>query len=682
MNIEKSVKKVMIANRGEVARRVIEAVQALGYEAVAVYSNADELSQYVQQANTAVYIGESAPAQSYLNIERLVSVAQEQQVDFVHPGYGFLAENADFIAALGCAGIDFVGPCAEVVRIMGDKARARALVQEMGLPCVPGYHGSDQSLCALKEAATKIGFPLMIKAAAGGGGRGMRLVEEPDELENAIEQARSEAKSAFGNDALIIERAILQPRHIEVQVLADQYGHAIHLGERECSIQRRHQKLIEESPAPGLSQRQREQLGQMALTIVRALDYVGAGTIEFLMDEKGSFYFMEMNTRLQVEHAVTEEITGIDIVKWQLRIADGVPLTLQQEDVQFNGHAIEVRLTAEDVLQQFMPQTGTVLHWQPETLGGQIRVEDDLRDGTEVSPYYDSMIAKIIAKGNTRQESVQKLIRSLQGTVLFGLQTNQQFLLRCLAHPEFQAGKITTHFVSRYFKTLTSVVTLDFSYVAIAGLLQLLRGNAPRHQGLPFFVTGLVAQVEILYQGKCYLVRWRRSVQEGTGHEVEVMLQRVESMDDSVAEKHVDSAVGCWSIEFMDIKPKEIEISLGGVRYSVPFYIVAEKVSLFAQASEHEFSFFQLKGSRGQRQESNGTVYAPMTGRVIALRVSEGQEVQVGEELAVIEAMKMEHSLTAEQDGVVTELSIVEGEQVVSQQPLLDIAEKKAVNHA
>ncbi|HSW23413.1 MAG TPA: acetyl-CoA carboxylase biotin carboxylase subunit, partial [Burkholderiaceae bacterium] len=443
--------KILIANRGEIALRVMRSARDAGYRTVAVYSSADAGSLHVREADQAVYIGEPAPAKSYLNIAAIIDAARRTGADAVHPGYGFLAENADFARACRDARLVFIGPSPEAIDAMGHKAAAKRLMAAAGVPCVPGYDGDDQSPERLGAEAGRVGYPVMIKAVAGGGGRGMRLVASAAEFAQALASARSEALHAFGDAAVIVERAIVEPRHIEIQVFADRHGHAIHLGERDCSVQRRHQKLIEEAPSPAVSAELRERMGAAAVAAARAIRYEGAGTLEFLLDRDGQFYFMEMNTRLQVEHPVTEAITGLDLVALQLQVAAGEPLSLQQHQVRREGHAIEVRLCAEDAEQAFMPQSGTLGLWQPPP---RLRVEHALHSGAEIPPHYDSMIAKIVSHGATRDEARRKLIAGLADTVALGVKTNQALLARCLAHPVFAAGGATTAFIGQHADTL------------------------------------------------------------------------------------------------------------------------------------------------------------------------------------------------------------------------------------
>ena len=460
--------KVLVANRGEIALRIMRTARRLGYGVVAVYSDADRDALHVREADSAVRIGEALPAQSYLRIDAIIAAAKASGASAVHPGYGFLAENEDFAQACRDAGLVFIGPSPEAIRAMGNKAGAKDIMQKAGVPIVPGYQGTDQSDAVMLAEARRIGFPVMIKAVAGGGGRGMRLVADAAAFPDALRSARSEAQGAFGDPAVILERAIVDPRHIEIQVFGDRYGNAIHLGERDCSVQRRHQKLIEEAPSPKVTPELRARIGAVAVAAVKSIGYEGAGTLEFLLDPGGEFYFMEMNTRLQVEHPVTEAITGLDLVELQLRIAAGEPLGLRQEDVKFSGHAIEVRLCSEDAGHDFMPQSGRMALWQ---MPDGVRVEHALQSGSEIPPFYDSMIAKIISHGADRNEARGRLICGLEQTAAFGVTTNQGFLISCLRHPGFAAGEATTAFIGNHRDELLAPRANDKAEAALAALL-------------------------------------------------------------------------------------------------------------------------------------------------------------------------------------------------------------------
>src|SRR5215813_41749 len=444
-----SFHKVLVANRGEIAWRVMRTARTMGYRSVAVYSDADKDAPHVTFADEAVRIGPPPVGESYLNIEAVIAAAKASGAEAVHPGYGFLSENAEFAAACEKAGLVFIGPPPAAIAAMGNKAAAKRRMIDAGVPCVPGYQGVDQSDSNLEKEARKIGLPVMVKAAAGGGGRGMRLVERDADLLEAIRTARTEAESAFGSGELILEKAVVDARHVEIQVFADTHGNVIHLGERDCSVQRRHQKVIEEAPSPAVDDDLRHRMGAAAVAAAKAIGYRGAGTVEFLLGADGAFYFLEMNTRLQVEHPVTEMITGQDLVAWQLKIAAGEKLPLTQEQVAFSGHAIEVRLYAEDAYAGFLPQTGRIDVWRPAS-GPGVRVDHGMKDGLAISPFYDPMLAKVIAHGGTREEARTRLVRALRETIVLGLTTNRHFLIRLLEHPEFAAGRATTAFLGRH----------------------------------------------------------------------------------------------------------------------------------------------------------------------------------------------------------------------------------------
>jgi acetyl-CoA carboxylase biotin carboxylase subunit len=447
-------KKVLIANRGEIAVRIMKACQEMGIKTVAVYSEVDRHSLHVQLADESVNLGDPTPSESYLNIPKIIESAQAVSAEAIHPGYGFLAENPDFAKACGDSGIKFIGPTPEVIRLMGDKIEAKKTIAKAHVPVIPGYHGVKQDLDTLIKEGKKIGFPLLVKATAGGGGKGMRIVVNERELEQSIESAKRESKSAFGSDSVFLEQYIDKPRHIEFQILADEHGHVIHLFERECSIQRRHQKIIEETPSPVMTKKLREVMGKAAVAAAEAVGYTNAGTIEFMVDGKLNFYFMEMNTRLQVEHPITEATTGVDLAKWQLRIADGMELSLKQEELFQRGHALECRIYAEDPANGFLPSIGTLEKVElPQ--GPNIRNDTGVETNYQVSPYYDPMLAKLIVSSENREESINKMIWALSHYVVLGVTTNISFLKKVLDHEKFRKGVITTHFIDEYFRDMT-----------------------------------------------------------------------------------------------------------------------------------------------------------------------------------------------------------------------------------
>ncbi|BAM86615.1 putative biotin carboxylase [Bradyrhizobium oligotrophicum S58] len=643
--------KVLIANRGEIALRVMRTARRLGHGVVAVYSDADHDAPHVRLADQAVRIGAPPPAQSYLNIAAILAAAKATDADAVHPGYGFLAENGDFAAACKEAGLVFVGPSPDAIAAMGNKAGAKAIMQRAGVPCVPGYQGDDQSDEAMLREARRIGFPVMIKAVAGGGGRGMRLVSDADAFPDLLRSARSEAAAAFGDGTVILEKAIANPRHIEIQVFGDAFGNAVHLGERDCSVQRRHQKLIEEAPSPAVGPELRARMGEVAVQAVKALGYEGAGTLEFLLDADGQFYFMEMNTRLQVEHPVTEALTGLDLVEWQLRVAAGEPLPLIQEQINFSGHAIEVRLCSEDAAHDFMPQSGRMALWQmPET----IRVEHALESGAEIPPYYDSMIAKLISHGATREEARTKLIAGLEQAAALGVATNQSFLISCLRHPAFAAGKATTAFIAAYRDELRApaVDAADLELAAL--LLSVSHPHAhPVRSGrslaaafatpLRFEIGGEVRECEL----------WRerdglyRVTQDGAEHRYEI----VSLVNDAIRFRRADI--------------------VDGARF------VRDGDRLFVQHRSQTLAVHDLTLARPQSSAAaggDGKVRAALNGRVVAVLVKPGDRVELGQPVVTLEAMKMEHVHTAGIAGTVAAIEVAEGDQVTTGRIVVEIA--------
>ena len=462
-------KKVLIANRGEIAVRIIKACQEMGIHTIAVHSTVDKNAPHVHLADESVDLGEPTPSESYLNIPKIIESAQQVGAEAVHPGYGFLAENPDFAQACKDTGIKFIGPSAEVITLMGDKIKAKTTIEKADVPVIPGYNGIKQDMTILVKEGKKIGFPLLVKATAGGGGKGMRIVHSEDDLEQSIESAKRESKSAFGDDSVFLEKYLDKPRHIEFQILADEHGNVIHLFERECSIQRRHQKIIEETPSPVMTKELRDTMGKAAVAAAQAVGYSNAGTIEFMVDGELNFYFMEMNTRLQVEHPITEMTTGIDLAKWQLRIANGMELSLKQNDIIQHGHALECRIYAEDPSNGFLPSVGRLKKVEVP-VGPNIRNDSGIETNLEVTPYYDPLLAKLVVFGENRSESIQKMIWALSHYIILGVTTNISFLRKVLEHVEFRKGHITTHFIDNYFKDWTVAKDGGLSIDAIIAL--------------------------------------------------------------------------------------------------------------------------------------------------------------------------------------------------------------------
>lgn len=652
---------VLVANRGEIALRVLRSARDQGYRTIAVYSDADAGAPHVAFADEAVCLGPAPVKDSYLSIERVLDAAARADAGAIHPGYGFLSENAAFAQACRDAGIVFIGPSPESIELMGNKAAAKRRMIDAGVPCIPGYQSEEQSDEALVAAAQEVGFPLMVKAAAGGGGRGMRLVTEPGELQAALISARSEAANAFGSDELILEKAVLRPRHVEVQVFGDEHGGQIHLGERDCSVQRRHQKVVEEAPCPVMTPALRDAMGASAVAAACSINYVGAGTVEFLLDERGDFYFLEMNTRLQVEHPVTELITGLDLVELQLQVAQGRALSLTQDEVSLNGHAMEVRLYAEDVYSDFLPASGTALRWEPPT-GEGIRVDHGLASGQEVSPFYDPMVAKVIASGSTREEARRRLVRALRDTVLFGLPSNRQFLIDVLERPVFVEGAATTAFIAEEFPEGPIAPATDEGALCCAALLQFLqqREAAVRYSGPEVTAIGSYSS------GRRLDIPFVYDVEDGS-----VSLS-VRAESDTQFE--ITASNASHTLEVITHEEGCLCLRVDGVLQRVPYchsghgtVELVHRGTLFRLTNELAFSVADREDT------GSGSVVAPMHGNILKLLVSEGQSVSEGDELVVMEAMKMEHRMFAAIDGVVSAVHCKEGQQLAAGAVLVEI---------
>jgi geranyl-CoA carboxylase alpha subunit len=649
-------RRVLVANRGEIACRIIRSIHALGYQAVAVYSAADAEAPHVAAADFAVAIGPAAATESYLSIPRLLDAARISGADAVHPGYGFLSENADFAEACGSAGLIFIGPPPDAIRAMGNKARAKNLVLAAGVPCVPGYQAQDQSDERLVSEAARIGFPIMVKAASGGGGRGMRLVTSAAGLPAALTAARSEALNAFGADDLILEKAILDARHVEIQIFADTQGNVIHLGERDCSIQRRHQKVIEEAPSPAVTPAIRSAMGAVAIAAARAIGYVGAGTVEFLLGPDGTFYFLEMNTRLQVEHPVTEMVTGLDLVAWQLRIAAGAPLPLRQAEIAFSGHAIEARLYAEDAAAGFLPQSGRVVAWEPPT-GPGIRVDHGLATGLSITPFYDPMIAKIIAHGIDREEARRRLIAALERCVVLGVETNRGFLIDCLRHEVFAAGAATTAFLARDLPVFPRARPTPIVVALAAALL---------FRTAPATATPLLAG-------------WRP-----TGPLRVPMRLRLNNQ--TIAVEIADHADGAFvvcgpeavtALTILADDGRRIRFTTDE-RTATAAYAVSDRdgqalLHVAHGADSFECEDVTLSPPDTERAAHSGAITAPMNSVIRAVRVTAGERVVRGQPLIVLEAMKMQHEILAPAEGVVLLVSVKPGDQVKPRTSLVDL---------
>ncbi len=644
--------KVLVANRGEIAVRVMQSAKALGYQTVAVYSDADATARHVQYADQAVCLGDPKVSESYLRIDKILDAAEKTGADAIHPGYGFLSENAEFATACQARGITFIGPTAHAIELMGSKRLSKIAMLAAGVPCIAGYEGSDQRISTLLAEGQRIGFPLMVKASAGGGGRGMRLVHQADELESALNTARSEAENAFGSGELILERAVIAPRHVEVQVFGDTHGNCVYLFERDCSIQRRHQKVVEEAPCPVMTPELRQRMGEAAVAAAKSCDYVGAGTVEFLLDSAGDFYFLEMNTRLQVEHPVTEMITGLDLVEWQLRVANGEALPLAQAQLQLNGHAVEVRLYAEDPSQDFLPQTGKILLWQPADLPN-VRIDHGMTTQGEVSPYYDSMIAKIIAYGKTRTDAVRLLARAVEDSVLLGVNSNKQFLVNLLRHPELVAGRTNTAFIAEHFSQdismLPPVVSAEALVLAAYLTSQQMRQTSMQNSWTTSLSTSLPIQLCVGEQP--HIVQLLESKNGFHAHALE------QNAAFSVVQRDSNHLVYVWQ----------------GIRRAVSYVLDAQTVYLDLGNGNLTIENTSYAAPVMAEQIGDGQIRAPMDGAVVHVLVNIGDQVKKDQPVLVLEAMKIQQQIRANCEGTVSEQLAHVGQQVKKRQVLLHI---------
>lgn len=637
------IKKLLVANRNEIARRILRAAKPMGIATVAVYSEADEKAMHVQEADEAYCIGPAPSLESYLRIDKLIETALKAGADAIHPGYGFVSESPAFAQACADAGITLVGPTPQAIADMADKARAKEIAQQAGLPCIPGFSEPNAGVTDLMAAAQRIGYPVMIKALAGGGGCGMRLVMAESEFASQLHSAQLEAKNAFNDDRVMLEKAIINPRHIEIQVLADTHGHAVHLGERDCSVQRRHQKIVEEAPSPAVNPELRARMGEAALKLVHATHYVGAGTVEFLLDTQGDFYFIEMNTRLQVEHGVTEAITGIDLVQWQLRIASGEHLTLQQERILFNGHAIQGRLCAEDPARDFMPQTGPVLAWQADP---NCRCDHALHTGGEVSPWYDSLLAKVIVHGENRLAACEKLADALNRTVLIGFEHNALYLQRIASHPVFQGGAFGTSFLASHAQSLLEPQAFQHEIAVAAAYLAFERQASSRtwpHALNGFTSTRALARpLKLKANGKAMLLR---VTPDSRGYRVEGIGEQAMEVEQTHIKRCTVLAVnqGVWVKSWLN-----------------PQAVFVEDETLLGASALAEGVFQPI-------------ITSPMNGKITQVLVQPGQQVDAGTVLVCLEAMKMEHRIVAKTAAVVHEVQVKVGDQMKLKQPMVQL---------
>ena len=661
--------KILIANRGEIACRVAATARRMGVRTVAVYSDADAHAKHVLACDEAVHVGGSAPRDSYLQWQRIIDAARATGAQAIHPGYGFLSENEDFAQACQDAGLVFIGPPASAINAMGLKAESKRLMEGAGVPLVPGYHGADQAPALLRQQADRIGYPVLIKASAGGGGKGMRAVERGEDFDAALASCKREAINSFGDDAVLVEKYVQRPRHIEIQVFADTHGHCVYLFERDCSVQRRHQKVLEEAPAPGLTPALRRQMGEAAVAAARAVGYVGAGTVEFIVEQPGGyahpeqmkFYFMEMNTRLQVEHPVTEAITGQDLVEWQLRVAAGQPLPLTQDELLIDGHAIEARICAENPDKDFLPATGTLhVYRKPPHAAfefGAVRFDDGVREGDAISPFYDSMIAKLIVWGETRQEALAKLDAALAATHIVGLQTNVQFLRHVLASDSFAQARLDTALIPRERAQLFQQDRLGRDMAVAAAVAQTVLAERAAETSDPFSRTdgfrshGVASRrVDLEYRGESVVAKLRY-LSDG------LQLQ----VDDAEPKP----------LSLTALPDGRIDLRYGGARELVQVYALGEVEHVFGTRGAVQITELDTLSRADEGAGEGGRLTAPMPGKVVSIAVKAGDKVSKGQPLAVMEAMKMEHTIAAPQDGVVDEVLYAPGDQVTEGAELL-----------
>jgi 3-methylcrotonyl-CoA carboxylase alpha subunit len=663
-------KTILIANRGEIACRVIKTARRLGVRTIAVYSEADAGALHVALADEAYLIGPAPAAESYLCIGAILDAARASEAEAVHPGYGFLSESAKFAAAVAAAELTFVGPPVEAIRAMGSKSEAKTLMEKAGVPLVPGYHGAAQQPKRLARAASEIGFPVLIKASAGGGGKGMRVVESEAEFAAALDSAKREAMSAFGDDRVLLEKYLTRPRHVEVQVFCDTEGRAVQLFERDCSLQRRHQKVVEEAPAPGITAVRRAEMGEVALAAAKAIGYVGAGTVEFIA-EGDAFYFMEMNTRIQVEHPVTEMITGLDLVEWQLRVAAGEPLPMEQNSLALSGHAFEARIYAEDPERDFLPATGRLLHLRLPAADAHVRVDSGVIEGDIITPHYDPMIAKLVVWDHSRDDALRRLNNALADTEIAGVTTNLAFLSAVARHPDFAAGNVDTGFIARHRDAfLASTTPVSDEVLAIACLAEILhRGEEAKdlaaHSSDPFspwnqnsgwrLNTGTHSEMAFLDGDRevSAILRYRPS-----GYQLELPGGTLQATCEAGADG-------------------EVLVVLDGMRQSARVVRHGKELTVITRDGSHHLKLRDPLDLGGADVDFDRRVVAPMPGRVVKLLVGAGDKVKRGAPLILLEAMKMEHTLAAPSDGTVKDVFYAVGDLVEDGAELFDFEAKE-----
>jgi 3-methylcrotonyl-CoA carboxylase alpha subunit len=653
--------KILIANRGEIACRVIKTARRLGVATVAVYSDADANARHVRLADEAVLIGGPEARDSYLKSERILEAAKKTGAQAIHPGYGFLSENEEFAEACGHAGVVFIGPPASAIRAMGSKSNAKALMEKAGVPLTPGYHGDQQQPEFLAQQAQQIGYPVLIKASAGGGGKGMRRVDLTSDFEASLASCKREAINAFGDDHVLVEKYVLKPRHIEIQVFGDTHGNCVYLFERDCSVQRRHQKVLEEAPAPGMTQERRAAMGKAAVDAAKAVGYVGAGTVEFIANQDGSFYFMEMNTRLQVEHPVTEMITGLDLVEWQLRVASGEQLPLTQEQLTIDGHAIEARVYAEDPDKGFLPSTGHLAHLAPPAESDHVRVDTGVEQGDDITPYYDPMIAKLIVWDHNREHALARMRKALTQYRVVGVANNIEFLTRLVTSPSFANADLDTGLIEREEAALfPQAIPAPETAWLLATLAELLHETASAHE----LATASPWQM---------LDGWRLN---GQSRRIIALRHGEERQDVGVK-----SVAGGWNLSLGEHTVfargtleanGQLHVQLGERRLRAAVVISAERRHVFLEGRAWPLTRVDNLYTGGEGEEAGGGLRAPMPGKIVALLSAAGTTVQKGTPLLVMEAMKMEHTITAPANGTVSAFRCAPGEQVADGDELVE----------
>lgn len=691
--------KILIANRGEIACRVAATAKRMGVRTVAVYSDADRHAKHVAVCDEAVYLGGSAPKDSYLKGDAIIAIAKERGAEAIHPGYGFLSENADFAEACQDAGLVFIGPSSDAIRAMGGKSESKRLMEATGVPLIPGYHGDNQDSEFLKAQADAIGYPVLIKASAGGGGKGMRIVEDSADFSDLLDSCRREAIISFGNDQVLIEKYALKPRHIEIQVFGDSHGNYVHLFERDCSVQRRHQKVLEEAPAPDVDESMRSAMGKAAIDAARAVDYVGAGTVEFIVEQREEgmhFYFMEMNTRLQVEHPVSEAITGVDLVEWQLRVAAGQKLPKSQEDLRISGHAIEARICAENPDNDFLPATGTLFTYQKPAhstfVVDDVRIDDGVRQGDVISPFYDSMIAKLIVHAPTRTQALAKLDQALALTRIVGLPNNVAFLRYVINTDSFSQANLDTALIEREADELFNQHPLELSTLVTTAIVQQLAReknrinidanvNDPFSQASAFRAyTDYTRTFNLTSNEQNYLARiseWHNAShathQKDTDNANRFLLTIEDDHGTETDIKQTDQPLCETQVSYQSDDQNNHTLWLDGARIKAQSWTHNETVYVFTDTGCDQIKLIDLMLHVGEESAAVGSLKSPMPGQVIAFKVAVGDSVKQGEPLAVIEAMKIEHTITAPTDGVVAELLFAAGDLVADGDELLRI---------